>query len=161
MRVSNGTRFINSFVENVCLGDAAVSHVCLGDSQLYPEDTSSMRRLTVELPAAGSLEWAYWVHAVAAVQDLVTPKRYMQLTAGGERYMVHSSFNALPSVMFESNGVFLFYPDEGASLHSVSPGDSVEVKAVIPVIDDAPSISSTLTTSPAISTRKRRPSASA
>ena len=79
MRVSNGTRFINSFVENVCLGDAAVSHVCLGDSQLYPEDTSSMRRLTVELPAAGSLEWAYWVHAVAAVQDLVTPKRYMQL----------------------------------------------------------------------------------
>lgn len=138
MRVTNGTRFVNSFVENVRLGDLAVSHVCLGDNQLYPEDTSSMRRLTVELPQEGTLEWAYWVHAVAAVQDLVTPKRYMQLTVGGERYMVRSSFNALPSVMFESNGVFLFYPDEGASLHSVSPGDSVEVKAVIPVIDDTP-----------------------
>ena len=138
MRVTSGSRVSNSVVEDVCLGDLAVSHVCLGDSQLYPEDTSSMRRLTVELPAAGTLERAYWVHAVAAVQNLVTPKRYMQLTVGGERYMVHSSFNALPSVMFESNGVFLFYPDEGASLHSVSPGDSVEVKAVIPVIDDAP-----------------------
>lgn len=138
MRVTNGTRFINSFVENVRLGDLAVSHVCLGDNQLYPEDTSSMRRLTVELPKEGTLEWAYWAHAIAAVQDLVTPKRYMQLTVGGGRYMVRSSFNALPSVMFESNGVFLFYPDEGASLHSVGPGDSVEVKAVIPVIDDIP-----------------------
>lgn len=138
MRVTNGARFVNSFVEDVCLGNLAVSHVCLGDNQIYPEDTSSMRRLTVELPKEGTLEWAYWVHAVAAVQDLVTPKRYMQLTVGGEWYMVRSSFNALPSVMFENNGVFLFYPDEGASLHTVRPGDTVEVKAVIPSIYDTP-----------------------
>ena len=131
MRVSLGSSFIGSFVDYVSLGDYPVSHICLGDGQIFPEDETTMRRITIETPPEGFMEWSYWWHATEAVNELVSPARYMRVKVDGTYYYVHSAFDNSPICQLKNDDL-LFSADEAPLMQNLHVGDEIEIEAVIP-----------------------------
>lgn len=141
MRMNNRTMF-RKYVRNADIGNAAVNEIWHGDTMIYPDNETLVKQLTVSVPAVGTLEWAYWVHAVRGVtsrSSLYRKTAQLMLTAGGESWWCGDNRpTGLYRCSITEDGVLAFGTDQGPVAQDVNKGDTVTLKAVIPLTGDNP-----------------------
>lgn len=130
------------FVRHVDIGEAGVNEVWHGDTMLYPENTSLIYKLQLVTPKEGTLEWAYWVHAVRAVtfsNALHTSNAQLQLDGISDQYWLGSN---RPTGLFlasiTEDGWITFRTDEGPCVSDIRDGDMLTLSARIPEHYDEP-----------------------
>ena len=100
----------------------------LGEKIMWPDPEGVARRIRVELPQEGTLDWQYWVHAVDATQDSVSQNNYMKFVCDGVDYFINGSYDGTPPYRLEGNVLTLDAYD-GAAIDRL--GAYLEVEAVI------------------------------
>lgn len=130
------------YVRHVDIGEAGVNEVWHGNTMLYPGNTSLIYKLQLITPKEGTIEWAYWVHAVRAVtysNDLYTSNAQMQLDGISDQYWLGSN---RPTGLYQSSltedGWITFRPDEGPCVADIRDGDMLTISANIPAHYDVP-----------------------
>ena len=116
-------RFISAM-----LGDKPITEIWLGDRKIWPDPTGVARRLVVELPKPGTLDWQYWVHAVDATKEVSSQNNYMKFTVDGEDFFLNSTYRDMPPYKLEGDVISLDGYD-GAYIDSL--GTHLEIEAVI------------------------------
>lgn len=139
MRISIGHNVANSYVRQVYLGEQSVTAIYKGEKMIFPDDEGMVKRLTVEIPEAGTLDWVYWVHALSACTDLTSQSRYMLVTAGGAQACLGGTYGIIPLVTLEGN-TLIYGSGDGPALQDIQIGDMITVKAVIPAVNGIPTI---------------------
>ncbi len=132
MRISNGPRFHNAFVQYAFLGDEPVGEIWLGDRKLYPSDEERIARLYIDMPDEGSASWCYLQHMIDVLKLAHQESGYAVLEVAGMRYAIGFVHSQLHSVRFEGD-CFIFGTDEGPSLHDVAQGGRVAIRMFIPM----------------------------
>ncbi len=132
MRISNGSRFHNAFVQYAFLGDEPVGEIWLGDRKLYPSDEERIARLYIDMPDEGSASWCYLQHMIDVLKLADKDSGYGVLEVAGMRYALGFAHSQLHRVRFEGD-CFIFGTDEGPSLHDVAQGGRVSIRIFIPV----------------------------
>lgn len=98
--------------------------------RVWPDDSARSNALRLQLPAEGTLEWAYWVHAVDAVRTLGAAEDcYLRLQLGGKYYYLIASPDG--SVPLELEGGMAYLPD-GQEFPTDALGAQVTAEACIP-----------------------------
>ena len=121
-------RFVEAYV-----GDKRVVEIWLGDKQIWPNAEGIARRIVVELPQPGTLDWQYWVHAVDATQEKSAPNNYMRFTHEGMDFYIQSSPDGTPPYKLADNSLTLGQYDDGILIDQL--GEYLEVEAKIAARD--------------------------
>lgn len=130
------------YVRHVDLGELGVNEVWHGDTMLYPENTSLIYKLQVITPKAGTLEWAYWLHAVRAVtysNNLYDSNAQMQLEGISDQYWLGANRpTGLYQASIAEDGWITFRTDEGPCVSDIRDGDTLTISANIQEHYDVP-----------------------
>lgn len=131
MRVTFG-KLVQRYVYDVRLGERKVSALYLGDRKIWPTLSDTVYSCVLDVAAVeGSVEWAYWQHALAAVEGGANEERHMRLRAGGREYMLGATFGEWYLAGFDGRATVVF-GDNGPLWEKLQPGDEVEVWVVVP-----------------------------
>ncbi|MBR5887650.1 MAG: hypothetical protein IKZ07_05515 [Akkermansia sp.] len=104
----------------------------LGEKIMWPNPEGVARRILVELPQEGTLDWQYWVHAADATQGSVSRNNYMKFVCDGVDYFINGSYDGTPPYKLEDNVLTLDVFD-GAAIDRL--GTHLEVEAKIAARD--------------------------
>lgn len=111
-------------------GKDRVREIWQGSHRLWPDDSSRSNALRIELPAYGTAEWAYWVHAMDAVQRLgASDECYMRIKIGDKYYYLLDSPDG--SVPLQVDGGALYF-EAGGDFPTDGLGTKVYVEAKVP-----------------------------
>lgn len=124
------------FVYAVKFGRRRIWRIMYGVRQIWPDDTERVAAMAVDMSGLdGSLDGAYWVHALEAVAGGSNDKLYMKLRAGGRDYLFQTAYGKWKKAVYEA-GVVDFLGD-GPVRGSLRVGDAVEVSLVVPQVKSA------------------------
>jgi hypothetical protein len=117
------------FVGGDMLGGKRIESIWLGDKKIWPSDTAA-RKIRVQLPERGTVEWAYWVHALDSVtNEKCSSSNYMRFTVDGMHFYLQQSPDGTPPYHVEGNFLTLDLDKDGVSADML--GDYLTVSAVI------------------------------
>lgn len=130
MRATNGKR-VRKYVYDVRLGDNKAAALYRGDEKLWPTLSDTVYSCVLDVnELEGSVDKAYWVHALDAVEKLgKTADCSMNLRAGGREYTLNAA--GVWRADFDGRATVVF-GDNGPLWEKLQPGDAVEVVARIP-----------------------------
>lgn len=98
--------------------------------RIWPDDSERGNALRVQLPEYGTLEWAYWVHAVDAVRTLgASDSCYLRFHINGKYYYLIDSPDGSVPLALDGN---MAYYETGESFPADGIGASVPCEAKIP-----------------------------
>lgn len=125
------------FVYDVKFGRRQIMRIMYGGRQIWPDDAERVATMAVGMSGLeeGSLDWAYWVHALEAVAGGSNDKLYMKLRAGGRDYLLQTTYGKWKKAVYDA-GVVDFLGD-GPVRGSLRVGDTVEVSLVVPQVRSA------------------------
>lgn len=141
MRMHNRTMF-RKYVRNADIGSSAVNEIWHGEKMIYPDNETLARKIQLKIPEAGTLEWAYWVHAVRGVnQDssIYNATAQLSFSVGSETWWCgdnRPTGNYLAALT--EDGILTFQTGQGPSVADLQSGDYITLKAVIPLTGDNP-----------------------
>lgn len=101
-----------------------------GERRIWPDDSARSNALRIRLPERGTLDWAYWVHAVEAVRSMgAADDCYLRMKVGNKYYyLIDSPDGSVPLEL--DGGMAYFEGDE--SFPTDELGLTVDVEAVVP-----------------------------
>ena len=130
MRVTYDS-YARRYVWAIRAGTSPVRRIMYGDRQIWPSNEDRVRTAAVDMSALdGTLEGAYWLHALDAVKDKASESCFMKLHAGGRTLLLQNAYGTLARAVY-SRGVIDF-GDEGPLAEDLRPGSMIEVSAVVP-----------------------------
>lgn len=101
-----------------------------GGRRIWPDDSARSNAIRLQLPEYGTLEWAYWQHAIDAVSTLGASETcYLRLEFGGKYYYLIDSPDG--SVPLKLEGGMAYY-EAGQSFPTDGLGDTVTAVALVP-----------------------------
>lgn len=109
------------------VGDRQVVEIWMGNKKVWPDAEGVARRIEVELPEAGSIDWMYWVHVVDAISASGDKSDYMRFSAGGAYYYILRSQEGTEA--YKLNGNVLTCDLDAAPIDEL--GDYLEVECKI------------------------------
>lgn len=89
---------------SICSGNERFDELWVGDDKIWPDVTGS-GGFVIELPAAGTLEYQYWLHAVDASED--GNEGYMKFTVDGTDFYINSGPNGSEVVQLRGDIISL------------------------------------------------------
>lgn len=109
-------------------GKSCVAHYRHG-KKVWPEDETLKNSIIVELPEQGSLDWAYWVHALARVEERGYSKNnYVRIKIGEEYYYVGAAPAGQKALQVRGGQ---FYYSDGRAVPQVTVGQYLQVEAKV------------------------------
>ena len=111
------------------LGGVPITEIWLGDKRIWPDMEGVARRIVVQLPAQGTREWQYWVHAVDSVNDKASSSNYMKFTVNGLDFFINHSYDGTPPYKLKGNELTLDLYD-GVLIDQL--GTTLSIDCVIP-----------------------------
>lgn len=132
MRITAG-KLVRRYVYDARLGERNVSALYLDGRKIWPTLSDTVKSCVLDVAAVeGSLDWAYWLHALDAVGKLGAGKEcYVKLTAGGREYMLGGTYGHWYEAEYDGRATVKF-GDNGALWEKLQPGDEVEVEMRVP-----------------------------
>lgn len=119
------------FVYDCRRGDERLKRVMYGDVQVWPVEGHWVTGLALDMSEIdGTLDGAYWKHALRRVAEGSSPDCYAALYVGGKRFQLQSTFSVWGLAMY-SAGVVSF-GESRLSRMSVAVGDRVRVWLEVP-----------------------------
>lgn len=107
-------------------GKSCVAHYRHG-KKVWPEDENLKNSIIVELPEEGSLDWAYWVHALARVEERGYSKdNYVRIKIDGKYYYVGAAPAGQKALQVRGGQ---FYYSDGRAVPQIAVGDTLTVEA--------------------------------
>lgn len=85
------------------LGDKPITEIWLGDKQIWPNTEGLARRIVVELPKTGTLDWQYWVHALQATENKAASNNYMRFVHDGLSFYINHSPDGTEAYRLDGN----------------------------------------------------------
>lgn len=135
MRMHNRSMF-RKYVRNADIGETAVKEIWHGDTMIYPDNETLVKKIQLEVPAEGTLEWTYWVHAVRGVTldtDIYNKKAQMGFSIGSDSWWCGDNRpTKLPSATLTEEGLLTFKEEEGPPASDLQKGDYITLTASIP-----------------------------
>ncbi len=130
MRSTNGKR-VRKYVYDVRLGDNKAMALHRGDEKLWPTLSDTVYSCVLDVnELESSVDKAYWVHALDAVEKIgETADCSMTLRAGGREYTLNAA--GVWRADFDGRATVVFGND-GPLVDKLRVGDEVEVTARIP-----------------------------
>lgn len=111
-------------------GKRKVREIWQGDVRLWPDYSLRANALRLEVPAEGTVEWAYWVHAVDAVTRLgASADCYLKLVVDGRVFYLIDSPDGGEALALDGGAV---YYESGAAFPVGELGVEVTVEARVP-----------------------------
>lgn len=130
MRITIG-RFKRRYLYDCRLGCRRVVKKMKGGVQIWPTLPDLVRYAVLDVsPLEGTLEGAYWAHALDAVRSQSSESRYMRLQAGGKSYHLLTSFGQYDVAGYDH--ATLDFGDHGPLASRFGVGDEVEVRVQVP-----------------------------
>ena len=131
MRVTHG-RFAREYVYDLRLGKRQVKRLMRGGVQLWPtaEERVGTVALDLTLPD-GTLDGAYWEHALELVGLASSEVCHVRVLAGGREYNLQSTYGVWNRCVLR-HGV-LDFGDKGPLVQALRVGDDVVMEAVVPL----------------------------
>ncbi len=131
MRITNAA-LVRKYLYDARLGDTKAVALYHGDTKLWPTLSDTVYSCVLDVNEfTHSMEWAYWLHALAAVQSQCNAECYLKLTAGGRDYMLGATFGSWYKADFDGRATVTF-GDDGPPAERLSVGDTVTIEARIP-----------------------------
>lgn len=125
-------KYVRRYLYDKRLGDRRVVAIYRDGVKLWPTLADTICSCVIDVNAlSGSIEWAYWLHALAAVQSQCNAECYLKLTAGGRDYMLGSTFGSWYKAAFDGRATITF-ADDGPLAEYLRIGDTVSIEARIP-----------------------------
>lgn len=132
MRVTLGNAK-RRFVYDVKFGSRQIRRIMYGGKQIWPDDTERVATMAVDMSGMeGSLDGAYWVHALEAVRAGCGEKCHMKLRAGGRDYLLQTTYGKWKKAVYDA-GVVDFLGN-GPLREDLRVGDTVKVSLVVPQV---------------------------
>ena len=134
MKAALGT-IPDKYIYSVYLGDRPLSSIYQGHNKIWPDNANRITAITLDtsrLP--GSIDGAYWEHALRAIASGATPSRFIRLTSG-RVYSINSPYATYPVAWYEGNGRISYPYQTGPLANSLKEGDNVTLQLVIPGFD--------------------------
>lgn len=132
MKVSLG-QHKRKHVYDVLFGSKRVQRIMYGGKQIWPDVSGRVATLSIDMSTLdGTLDGAYWLHALEAVASGSNKDCYVKLRAGGRDYLLQTTYGTWKKAMYNA-GVVDFLGNGPAS-KSLQVGDTVEVTMVVPEI---------------------------
>lgn len=122
----------NAFVLECDLGETPVWQIDCGETQIYPDTATGVTRAMLTTPEPGTLDWAYWVHAIAQARKTCSSTCTMRMTLGGKSYRLFSTYDTLPAVSLSRDGIMTFPEGHLPTLQDIASGAIVTISATIP-----------------------------
>lgn len=120
------------YIYDARLGERPLRAICLGGKQLYPDNAARIRLLRLDMGAwHGTVEGAYWRHALEAVSAASGPMQYIRLQAD-RSYQVQTTFGHYPLASCTDWSCFTFAAGEGPLVQNIRLGDSTSLRLQIP-----------------------------
>lgn len=136
MRVTNGKR-VRKYVYDVRLGDNKAAALYHGDEKLWPTLSDTVYSCVLDVnELEGSVNRAWWLHALDAVSKGVGSECYMKLRAGGREYMLGTTFGDWYLAEYDGRATVVF-GDNGPLWEKLQPGDEVIVELRVPARESA------------------------
>lgn len=111
-------------------GKERIREIWHGKHRLWPDDSLRANGLRVKLPEVGTEEWAYWVHAVDAVQRLgASADCYLRLVINGKHYYLIDSPDGSEALKLDGG---MAYFEGGKDFPADGLGLSVTAEGVVP-----------------------------
>lgn len=130
-------KFVRRYLYDKRVGDRKVSAIYLGDKKVWPSLSDTAASMVLDVTAAeGSVNWAWWLHALDAVSKRCDAECYMKLTAGGRDYMLGATFGSWYLAGFDGRATVTF-GDDGPLMSKLRVGDEVTVQLRIPARESA------------------------
>lgn len=136
MRATNGKR-VRKYVYDVRLGDNKAAALYRGDKKLWPTLSDTVYSCVMDVnELEGSVNRAWWLHALDAVSRGVGSECYMKLRAGGREYMLGATFGNWYLAEYDGRATVVF-GDNGPLWEKLQPGDEVSVELRVPARESA------------------------
>lgn len=109
-------------------GKSCVAHYRHG-KKVWPEDETLKNSIIVELPEEGSLDWAYWVHALARVEERgYSEDNYVRIKIGEKYYYVGAAPAGQKALQVRGGQ---FYYSDGRAIPGIAAGQVLQVEAKV------------------------------
>lgn len=136
MRSTNGKR-VRKYVYDVRLGDNKAAALYRGNEKLWPTLSDTVYSCVLDVnELEGSVNRAWWLHALDAVSKGVGSECYMKLRAGGREYMLGATFGNWYLAEYDGRATVVF-GDNGPLWEKLQPGDEVSVELRVPARESA------------------------
>lgn len=133
MKISH-RRAAGKYVYDARLGDSRLRAIFLGDKKLYPDSSARIRMIRLDMGAwSGTLEGAYWNHALSAVSVASGAMQYIRMHAD-RTYQVQTSFGHYPLAVCTEGSCFTFAAGEGPLVQNIRLGDTAALRLQIPAM---------------------------
>lgn len=130
MKVTLGAQQ-RKFVYDVRFGERPVRRIMYGGLQIWPDETARVAKMSVDMSAFdGTLDGAYWLHAIDAVQAGSNGSCHMLMRAGGRDYMIQTTYDSWKRAVYSAGNIDFL--GDGPMREKLRIGDRVTVKLVIP-----------------------------
>lgn len=119
-------RIIASFVGN----NKRVVSLWLGSRRIWPDDSARSNALRFRVPEYGTLDWAYWMHAIDAVTKIgARSDCYMRFKINGKYYYLIKSLDKSKPLVLDGGTA---YYENGQTFPADGLGTSVQVEVKVP-----------------------------
>lgn len=127
-------RHVRDYVYDMRLGTQQVRKLMYGARQIWPTDEERVATAALDLRLPdGTLDGAYWQHALTLVGAASSETCHMRVEAGGRLYNLQTTYGTWNLALL--NMGVLNFGDKGPLVNALRVGDLVKVRAVIPVHD--------------------------
>ena len=126
-------KLIRKYLFDKRLGERRVVAIYRDGKKIWPTLSDTVYSCVLDVAAVeGSLDWAYWLHALDAVEKLgARADCYIKLTAGGRDYMLGKTFRNWYVAGYDGRATVVF-GDDGPLCDKLKPGDEVRVQLRVP-----------------------------
>lgn len=126
-------KYVRRYLYDKRLGDRRVVAIFRDDVKIWPTLSDTVYSCELdENEVSGSLDWAYWLHALDAVAKLgASAECYIKLAAGGREYMLGGTFGNWYVAEYDGRATVIF-GDNGPLWDKLQPGDEVTAQLRVP-----------------------------
>ena len=126
-------KLIRKYLYDKRLGTRRVVAIYRDGEKIWPTLRDTVASFVIDTnELEGTVDWAYWLHALDAVEKLgAGAECYIKLTAGGREYMLGETFDNWYLAGYDGRATVVF-GDNGPLWDKLQPGDEVVVELRVP-----------------------------
>jgi len=126
-------KFVRRYLYDKRLGGRRVLEIWRDGKKIWPTLGDTVYSCVLDVAAVeGSIDWAYWLHALDAAARLgAGAECHIKLAAGGREYMLNSTFGGWYLARYDGRATVVF-GDDGPLVEKLRVGDEVVARLVVP-----------------------------